>query len=57
MNLSATLDGEVVTIVGVVTNGSNIDIAYVDASSILKVVRKYFTDSNATTLATSVTVN
>lgn len=55
MNISATLDGESVTIVGISTGGSEVYITYVNSSDELKVIRKQRSDS--TVIATDITIN
>jgi len=55
MNVTATLDGESVTIVDIDVNGSQIYITYVDASSNLKTKIKYFEENE--TIASSAVVN
>jgi len=58
MNVTATLDGDVVTIVDVDINGSDIYIAYVDSSNDVKVTKKlYPLGSTGFIIATSATVN
>jgi hypothetical protein len=50
MNVSATLNGESVTIVDVNVNGLNIAITYVDASTNLKVYITYVSKAAMSTI-------
>lgn len=42
MNVTATLNGESVTIVDITTNGSTMYVSYIDSSNNLKVQRQQF---------------
>lgn len=55
MNISATLDGESVTIVGISAVGSEVYITFVNSSKELKMVRKQRSDSSV--IATGITIN
>lgn len=60
MNVTATLDGELVTIVGMSVDGSRLWIFYVDASDNLKIKKKSIRLTQANpfqVVATSATVN
>lgn len=58
MNVTATLDGESVTVVDVNANGQMIYVTYVDSSSVLKISKRFLDSTGlATTLATSATAS
>jgi hypothetical protein len=57
MNISATLDGEAVSITSITGNGTDIYISYVDASSVLKFKKDTISmGDESITLATSATI-
>lgn len=55
MNVTATMNGQSVTVVSVVPNGHQIAITYVDASQNLKVDVQYLS-GNGTIIGTGATV-
>lgn len=58
MNISATLNGEAVTIVSIVGNGLDVYIAYIDSSTNLKMTKKMRAMSEESVLiATGATIN
>lgn len=60
MNISATLNGQAVTIVGIAVDGTEIYISYVDSSNNLTVTRSFLNrkvEDSATVIATSATIN
>ena len=58
MNVTATLDGEVVTIADIEVNGLSIYISYVDSSNLFRVKKKFFPpQAKVVTIATSAVVN
>jgi hypothetical protein len=56
--IDAILNGQNVTIVGIIPNGNNVMVSYIDASSVLKVTLFDFNprSTSAATIATSASV-
>lgn len=57
-SVSATVNGQIINVVEVIVDGSNIHYVYVDSGKNLKVSNRIYLDSSvsATTIGTSATV-